>query len=102
VTGGVPAHIRVVDEFIVDVEVAGRHDLVEGLAVEVDLVEGGVFLVVDVGVCEAESVRNYPFEMMSPFEDCCRYLLRFTPWIRIMSPHFSMFWPSPGIYLNKL
>jgi hypothetical protein len=100
--GGVPGDVGVVDEFVVDVEVAGRHDLEEGLAVEVDPVEAGVLLVVDVGVREAEWRRKYPLEMISPFEDCCRYLLRFTPWIRIMSPHFRMFWPSPGIYLNKL
>jgi hypothetical protein len=76
----------------VDIEVAGRDDLVEGLAVEVDLVEGGVFLIVDIGVGEAESVVVYPFEMISPFEDCCRYLLRLTPWMRIISPHLRMFW----------
>ena len=74
-----------------DVEVAGRHDLVERLAVEVDLIEGSVFLVVDVGVSEAALKRMYPFEMIKPFQAYCLSLLRLTPWIRIMSPHFRMF-----------
>ncbi len=43
----VPGHVGCVEEFIVDVEVAGRHDLKQGFPVEVDLIEGGIFLVVD-------------------------------------------------------
>lgn len=76
-----------------DVEVAGWDDLEERLAVEIDLIEFCVFLVVDVGVSEAAWREEYPFEMISPFEDYCYFLLRFTPWIRIISPHFRMFWP---------
>lgn len=87
----VPGHVGRVEEFVVDVEVAGGHDLEEGFPVEVDLIEGGIFLVVDVGVGEAAFGRRYPLEMIRPFEAYCRYLLRFTPWIRIMSPHLRMF-----------
>jgi hypothetical protein len=31
--------------------------------------------------------------MIRPFEADCLSLLRFTPWMRIMSPHLRMFWP---------
>ena len=41
-------------EFVVDVEVALGHDLEEAFPVEVDLLELLVFLIVDVGVGEAE------------------------------------------------
>ncbi len=51
--GGVPGDVGVVDKLVMDVEVAGWHDLEEGFSVEVDPVEGGVLLVVDVGVGEA-------------------------------------------------
>jgi hypothetical protein len=87
----VPGHVGRVEEFIVDVEVAGRHYLEERLPVEIDLIEGLIFLVVDVGVGEAAFRRRYPFEMIRPFEADCLSLLRFTPWMRIMSPHLRMF-----------
>jgi hypothetical protein len=63
----------------VNIKVAGWHDLEERLPVEVDLVESGVFLVIDVGIGEAALGLSYPFEMMSPLDCSCRYLLRFTP-----------------------
>lgn len=87
-----------------DVEVAVREDLIERLAVEVYGAELLVLLVVDVGVCEAEWSNGYPLEMISPFDYSCRSFVRLTPWMRTISPHFSVFCSSPGIdiYLNKL
>ena len=68
-------------ELVVDVEVAGGHDLEETLAVEVDRLEAGVgvLLVVDVGVGEAEWWRGYPFDMIRPIDLCWCSLVRLTP-----------------------
>jgi hypothetical protein len=46
--------VLVVEELVVEIEVALGEDLEEGLAVEVDLVVVLVGLVVDIGVGEAE------------------------------------------------
>ena len=87
-----------------DVEAGLRHDLEERLSVEVDVVKVGVLLVVDVGVCETSLRRAYALEMIRPFDFYCSCLFRFTPWMRIMSPHFSVFCccSDIDIYLNKL
>lgn len=41
-------------ELIVNFKVGRRHDLEERLTVEVHIIEGGVLLIVDIGVCESE------------------------------------------------
>ena len=84
-----------------DFEARDGEYLEEGLAIEVDLVEVGVFLVADAGVCESTWAGKYPLEVMSPLESACSLLLRFTPWMRMMSPHFRAL-PESDIYLNKL
>lgn len=50
---GVPSHVGIVDQLVVDIEVAGWYNLEERFAVEVDLIECRVFLIVDVRVSKA-------------------------------------------------
>lgn len=37
-----------------DVEVAGRDDLEERLSIKIDSIKGGILLIVDIGIGEAE------------------------------------------------
>ena len=91
-------------ELIMDIEVGLWHDLEERLSVEIDVVEFWVLLIVDIGVCETSWGDGYALEMISPLEFDCSCLLRFTPWIRMISPHLSVFCycSDIDIYLNKL
>jgi hypothetical protein len=84
--GGGVLEVLVVEELVVQVEVALGQDLEERLAVEVDLVVVLVGLVVDVRVRKTASPAKYPFEIIRPFASLSRTVL--TPWIRMMSPHF--------------
>ena len=74
-----------------DFEAGDGHDLEKRLPVEVNVFEVGVLLVVDVGVSEAGYRRGYPLDMIRPLDCSCSLLLELTPWIRMMSPHFSVF-----------
>ena len=88
-----------------DVEVGVRYDLEKRLSVKVDVVEVTVLLVVDVRVSESALEGTYPLEMIRPLDFYCSCLLRFTPWMRIRSPHLSVFCSRLliiYIYLNKL
>jgi hypothetical protein len=86
----------------VEVEVALRKYLEEGLTIEIDLVVFFVVLVVYVWIGKAKYNRKYPLEMMRPFASLSRIVL--TPCIRMMSPHLMVYCYSDIRYLliNKL
>jgi hypothetical protein len=94
--------VLVVEELVVQVEVALGQHLEEGLAVEVDLVVVFEGLVVYVRIGEAEFMGTYPLEMMSPFASLSRLVL--TPWILMMSPHLmvSCYYDIRYLLINKL
>lgn len=94
--------VLIVEQLVVEVEVAlGKH-LEERLSVKVDLVVVLVGLIVDVGIGEAEWDWKYPLEMMRPLAYLSRLVL--TPWILMMSPHLMVYCYYDIRYLaiNKL
>jgi len=88
-------------KFVIYIETARRHDLEKGFAIEVDLTKVRVFLIVDIGVSKACLEMVYPLERMRPLVDSWNYLVRLTPWMRIISPQLKTF-SLICKYLNKL
>lgn len=80
-----------VAKLVMDFEVRDGHNLKQRFAVEVNVFKAGVLLIIDIRVGEAESRYEYPLETIRPFDCSCSFLFKFTPWTRMISPHFRVF-----------
>ncbi len=93
-----------------NIEIAMRHDLIKRFPVKIDsfktlslfivdfvLRDDLIFLIIDVRISESALKNCYPFDIIRPIDYDCFSLVRLTPCIRIMSPHFNVFCYSPGI-----